>query len=274
MTSILSAELRSLLRDVKEEKILTQRMRATLNEPDFEGFNVFCEPWQERPYDGWFHPSTHGLWTVRQLALYLADGSKVDREKMSLTSVLAIWQGKAWHMFLQQLWLSDGILAKDEVPLWDYSINVRGHTDGVLNVHSGMTSREGLEIKTMNVRTLPKITCWQDLKELKPGYYDQTQTYLAISGMRQQRYFIIATSYPYQTSEFVVPADPEYQQAQRVKYLKALRLAGVERVDDGTKNGKLVRVAEPTEAPVCCAPGSSTAKSCPVRRACPIGLAS
>lgn len=242
--------LKQTLREVDDGKILTPITRSSLLDPQFKGFNVKVEPWRKRPYDGWFHPSEHATWTPRQLFLYLTRPEIVEQEQMHLTSVIAITQGHFFHTFLQNLWLKNGILLEAERSLVDEIHHRKGHTDGLLD-------GEALEIKTINDRQLPKIFDTASLREKKPAYFAQGQDYLDMSGMPRMRYFFIATSYPYPSSEFVVERDEQFQQEQRLKYRQAL---------DTASAGKMPSV--------CCPLRSAIARSCPVRGGCEIGLAS
>ena len=243
--------LRATLRGASEDQVLTTITRSVLFDPKFRGFQVEVEPWTPRPYDGKFHPSTHATWTARQLYYYLKVPNLLEVEQMSLTSVLAITQGKFFHDFLQRLWLRHGVLQVSELLLNDEMHNRTGHMDGLL------ITQEGLEIKTMNDFKLPKMTDAEALRELKPEYYAQAQEYLDMSELTQMRYFIIGTSYPYPMREFVVPFDEPFQIAQRQKYREALDMAAGDQAP-----------------PVCCKIRSATASSCVARRACEIGRAS
>lgn len=249
--STLADALRDTLKEVEEDKLLTPITRSVLMDPEFGGFDVPVEAWSPRPYDGKFHPSIHATWTARQLYFYLTRPDLVVPERMSLTSVLAITQGKFFHEFLQRLWLDHGILQRAECPLSDTEHNRVGHMDGFL------ATNEGLEIKTMNNFTFAKIDDHVTLREKKPGYFAQTQDYLDMGGLTQMRYFVITTSYPYNMQEFVVPFDEQFQIAQRRKYRQAI---------DAVERG--------TPPPVCCVLRSTEAKSCPMGNACEIGRAS
>lgn len=241
-------EFRRFLRDVADEKIVTPVIAAMLSNPTFKGFEVPVEDWTPRPYDGWFHPSTHATWNVRQLTYYLTEGATVPEARPELLFVLSVTQGKFWHAFIQSLLLDNGLMVKDEVPLVDHEHHRRGHTDGLLR------NDELFEFKTASERVIKKLKSVEDLKEYKPAYYAQTQDYLDMAGADRMRYFVMSLAAPFPMVEFVVRADPAFQAAQRAKYLQALMHA-----EAGT-------LPEP-----CCAPRSVESKACPVRLLCPYG---
>jgi hypothetical protein len=242
-------DFKKTLSNLSSGKIVIPIIRAALHRPSFDGFEVPVEGWTPRPYDGWFHPSTHATWTVRQLWLYLTLGARIPLEEPELLFVLSVTQGKFWHSFVQKLMLDHGIMAKDEVPLKDPVHMRRGHTDGLLD------NGELFEFKTASERVLMKIQTVKELKEYKPGYYAQTQEYLDIAGYQRMRYFIMTLAAPFPMEEFVVEADPGFQEQQRLKYRAAIEHA---------QTGE--------EPDFCCSIGSKTAKTCPTRYLCPIGL--
>ena len=244
-----SSKFRGMLKEAREGKILTPLVRAALTNPDFEGFTIDVEGWEPRPYDGWFHPSTHATWTARQLAYYLLYPEAIIQEKPSLLFVLAVTQGKFWHKFFQQLFLAKGVLTQAEVPLSDASINCTGHADGQIN------DGDLWEFKTMSHHVIRKVKTVEDLVEHdKFGYYAQTQDYLMMSGNPRMRYLIMALASPFDMSEMVVEADPLFQAAQREKYHQAITAA---------LTGEM--------PPECCTPRSPESRTCPARRVCPLG---
>lgn len=236
------------LREISDGKIVVPIIRAALNRPKFKGFSVEVEGWTPRPYDGWFHPSTHATWTTRQLYHYLLDGQDMVEEVPSLLFVLSVTQGKFWHSFIQKLLLANGLMVQDEVPLKDVQHNRKGHTDGLLS------NGELFEFKTASERVIRKMTSVEELKNYKPEYYAQTQDYLDMAGYQRMRYFIMSLAAPFPMEEFVVEADPVFQLAQREKYRAAL---------DAVKSG--------VEPEFCCGFGSALSKACPTRFQCPVG---
>lgn len=247
------------LTGLAKNEILIPAIRRALFKPDFKGFNVPVEGWTPRPYDGWFHPSTHGTWTVRQLYLYLVASKFVETEQMPLTGVLAVTAGKFWHEFLQRILLATKDLRVAEQFIEQEDTNRRGHLDGVLE------NGEGLEIKTINPYQISKVIDEAVLKEKKYDYWAQTQDYLDVMGLSIMRYLMIEPSYPFQMAEFVVPADLDYQQRRRSEYRQAIKFAEV------YPDPKVLADHTRATVPSCCAPKSQMAKSCPVRMACPIG---
>jgi hypothetical protein len=248
----------SMINSALHGDVLIPIIHRMLYNPDFEGFQVEVEPWSSHGKDGWFHPSTHSMMTIRQLYLYLTKPDLFSEERMELSGVLAVTAGHFWHNFLQRLLLKDGILLQDEFPVQDLSTRRRGHVDGLLG------NGEALEIKTINLYQIDKITTGTILKEKKPDYWHQTQDYLDMLGVRTMRYLMLAPTYPFKMVEFAVNADLEYQIRRRNEYLRAIELA--EQYPDGTAADRTIDLA-----PVCCAPGSAQAKRCPARLACPVG---
>jgi hypothetical protein len=243
-----SPDFKRFLKDVRQSKLITPIIAAMLSEPTFDEFDLTVDGWTPRPYDGWFHPSTHAMLNVRQLVYYLTEGHKLPDERPTLLFVLSVTQGKFWHTFVQKLLMDNGIMVKDEVPLVDKEHKRRGHTDGLL------ANGELFEFKTASERVIRKMTSVEALREYRPEYYAQTQDYLDMAGADKMRYFIMSLAAPFPMEEFVVPADPAFQAAQREKYTKAL-----------------IHAKEGTMPQPCCAIRSPESKSCPVRLLCPIG---
>jgi hypothetical protein len=243
-----SPAFRRMLKDAQQNKIITPVIASMLSNPSFEGFDVPVEDWTPRPYDGWFHPSTHATWNVRQLTHYLLQGSEMPEARPELLFVLAVTQGKFWHSFIQKLLMENGLMEKDEVPLVDHEHHRRGHTDGLLR------NGELFEFKTASERVIKKLGSVEDLKQYKPEYYAQTQDYLDMAQAEEMRYFVMSLAAPFPMVEFVVPADRNFQAAQRGKYLQALMYAEAKEFP-----------------PACCAPRSTESKACPVRLLCPYG---
>lgn len=258
-----SVTFRRLLKDIHNEQIIIPSIKTALSNPDFKDFTVLVESFDQRPYDGWFHPSAQATWTVRQLYHYLTDGQNMERERPGLLYVLAVTQGKFWHTMVQTLLADRGILKINrtvpasasitdqvEVGLVDKEHNRRGHADGRIAIRDD----ELFEFKTMTDWKLKKIKTAEDVRNLTPDYYAQTQDYLDMSGAGAMRYLIMSLASPFPMEEILVPADKPFQALQRQKYADALQAA-----------------ADQREPASCCAPGSDQAKACPVRTLCPIG---
>ena len=243
-------DLRRALKGTINKEVLIPILHMALNDPKFQGFSVDIDPWTPRPPDGYFHPSTQATWTARQMALYLMAPQLFEQELMPLTGVFAVTQGHFWHMFLQHILKEHGILVEDELGFTDEEHKRKGHMDGLLAIKGEPV---GLEIKTMNSRTLTKMTDAEALKELKFGYWSQAQEYLDVFKLKEMRFLILSPDYPFNMKEFVVPADPIHQGRRRRAYKEAIQTAE-----------NLSLPLSRTEGPSCC----GTPTSCPARWAC------
>jgi hypothetical protein len=263
----MSANFSRTLAGLRQKQVIIPVLRAAFSDPSFKGFTVNVDGWNERKFDGWFHPSTHASWTARQLALYLIHGEDVPLERPTMTFVAAVTQGTFWHNLTQRVLMQEGVLRRNpgttgkdsidaqcEIQLVDAEHNRRGHADGRM----ATCDDELFEFKTINDRSIAKYdfaTGEATLKEKNPfGYYSQCQDYLAISGMEKMRYFMMSLASPFPMVEFIVHADERYQAAQKAKYLEALEAAQTGSLPDA-----------------CCGVGSKMAKACPLKDFCPIG---
>lgn len=245
------------LTGLAKQEVLIPAIRRALYDPDFKGFNVPVDAFAPRPYDGWFHPSTHATWTVRQMYMYLVAHETLEEERMPMTGVLAVTAGKFWHEFLQRVLLQTKDLVRAEWPIRDHFTNRTGHVDGLL------ANGEALEIKTINPFQISKVVTEAVLKEKKPEYWGQTQDYLDILGLSTMRYLMINPSYPFEMAEFPVLADAVYQKNRRLEYRQAIELA------EAYPDYRALDQGAPI--PSCCAPKSAQAKQCPARNGCPVG---
>lgn len=256
------------MRSLASDQILIPTLHAALYNPDFKGFQVPVDPWEERAYDGKFHPSTHSTWTVRQLYVYLVAHQMLVPDPFELTGVLAVTAGSFWHRFIQQILLESAMVVRQrpdgepihpaEVVIDDPEHNRAGHADGQL------VNGEGLELKSINGHQVEKVISEAVLKEKKYPYYCQSQDYMDVLGLEAMRFLMLNPDYPFRMSEFVVRRNPYYQAQRRFEYKQAVELA--------TRYPDVRELDNPlTEIPACCAPKSQQAKTCPARNACPIG---
>jgi hypothetical protein len=141
----MALNLNRALSGLKKQQLFIPVLRAAMANPKFKRFTVDVEGWAEstRGWDGYFHPSTHGDWTARQLTYLLKHGADVPQEPPALEFVMAVTQGKFWHRIIQQIGLQEGLLREQpgttaaddietrvEVPLRDEYHNLTGHADG------------------------------------------------------------------------------------------------------------------------------------------------
>lgn len=228
---------------------------------------------KERPYDGWFHPSTHPMWDARQLYFYLTAPDLLELEDLDESAYLSAIHGTFWHTAIQSVALVNELLLPQMSPLHpepqaelsvvDEPHNTRGHLDGVLNPDKfPIEVPQGLEIKTLNgfrandlpagFPASPERIAW--LKEKKPKYYWQAQEYMRMSGFRMQYFLFMGMDYPFPMAEVWLPYNEADALTVVAKYEMVLRDRDMEWLPDP-----------------CCSIKSAKAKQCPARHACPIG---
>lgn len=232
-----------MLKGAQQNEILVPVIRSLLYAPDFDSFEVPVAGFTERLFDGWFHPSTHPLWSEKMLYVYLTDHDMIEKEPFDPLGTMSVTQGNFWHSFFQNLLFHNGFVrdstpegksTHDRVELFveDWDTNTRGSMDGVLNSDKlPIEFDEGLELKTMVSsklskcpRTSPTDPILLDWFREKCGvYYAQAQEYLRMSGLSVQRVIIIALEYPFEMIEIAVPFDQIFSQRVVEKYRRVIQ---------------------------------------------------
>lgn len=240
-----SPQFRTLLKGAANDEIAVPLLRTALWSPTFPEFSITVQGFEDRPFDGWFHPSTHPLWPERLLYIYMAEPERMYRPPFDPTSTLAVTAGTFFHTFVQVVLIHEGVLERQpemcacgwnhperaEVYLKDPEVKSRGHSDGVL--YTG----DGFEFKTMNPAKMygipktapddPEILDWFRLK--CPDYYAQAQEYLRMSGRQRMVVVILSLTYPFEMKEIHVPFDRPYATALRDKFARVLQAVADQR---------------------------------------------
>jgi hypothetical protein len=234
-------------------------------------FRQHSEP--RRP-DGYFHPSTHPMWTERQLYLWLTAPEKFIPEPLGVLGALSVTVGTAMHDFVEVCLIDAGILQqptgtcvnckrphgkkKGQCAEWgamDEATKSRGHMDGMLFIDGW--GHAGFEFKTTNHMKMARIES-NDIEGFKakwPAYYYQVQEYMRITGLQRFVVVFLGMGYPWEMLEFVIPRDEAHIFEVGQKYRNVL-----------------AAVASGNMPMPCCAPRSSMARNCPHRMSCPVGL--
>jgi hypothetical protein len=258
-----------------QNEILIPVIRTALYNPHFSSFDVPIGAFHERKPDGKFHPSTHPLWTERQLFYYLT--SSLESQPLDDLGAMAVTAGNFWHSFIQTLGLDAGFLkvsdpnakhAHDKAELFvqDKVLGSQGFLDGVLNEEVlSIDGPRGFEYKSMNSRKLgtcpkgsptdPEKINWLVAK--CPVYYAQAQEYLRMTGFPFQQMLFMALEYPYEMIEICVPYNYSFAQSIADKY---------HRVRQAVADGEL--------PDACCSIKSKESKECLARLVCPVGRVS
>ena len=268
---------RRLLKGAGQGEVIAPILRAALWNPNFKSFSVKMPGFEERPPDGWFHPSTHPLWPERLLYYYLSDATRLTVEPFDPHTIMAFAQGHFWHEFIQHVGIDNNVLRRPPGPCpcgckskkeWyveDKETGSRGHMDGIVDPDTAAVDEpEVFEFKTMRpgrASRLPKLPpgdpeLVEFFRKMVPDYYAQGQEYLRLSGYRRWRGLILSMEYPFDMREIVMGVDHAHNFEIEQKY-RRVRQA----------------VADQTIPQPCCGPRTKEAKECPARLICPVGLA-
>ena len=269
---LVGLDFRHMVRDVSKGLIVKPILHNYLFDAAFPAFTMdFPKQEMARAPDGWFHPSTHPLWTDRQLYYYLTRPGGMQAERLEYMSTLSVTVGKAMHGFIEMCLTDAGLRPLDlqrctmcppeahcdEAGVMDEESRSRGHMDGVLSLthlhHDFAEDFPVFEFKTTNIMKLSKI---KDLdlatyRKLWPEYYAQIQEYMRMSGKRMAVVLFMSMGYPWEMREFHVPFDRAFATGIRDKYLSVIDLA---------------EHAEKTNYTRCC----GKPKSCPAKAVCTI----
>lgn len=263
MTDLAGLDFTTSFHEAKKGLIVKPILQNYLYDAEFPDFSIhFRKGNQERPPDGWFHPSTHPLWEERMLYMYLAHPELMLAEKKPYMGTLAVTMGTAMHGFVDMClkeanWLATpkeacpvcGDRKRSKCTEWgvlDEEAGERGHGDGL------SLDGDWFEFKTSNELST-KIRRAEDLdleyfKENWPDYYAQLQSYLRMSGHRRAILLFFILGYPWPMKEFHIPYDRTFATEIRDKYLRVREA-----------------VTDKTPPRTCCG-----LKTCPSRQACEV----
>lgn len=215
----------------------------------------------DRPPDGYFHPSTHPLWTKRALYEYLVHPESLIPERRTYENVLSLAVGTAMHSFIQWCLTTAGALppalqvcrmgcSRCSEPSWvDDVVGERGHADGVLD---GLTPQPVLwEFKTSSDRRLSALEelDFEAFAHTWPDYVEQAWSYQRLSGHRMTVVLVMALGFPWKMREFHIPYDERRSDRTRDKYLA-------------------VRQAIADQRPLICDCNRTQRSKCPARGLC------
>lgn len=224
-------DLTQVLKQVHSGLLLTPQLRNYFDAGNTPRVNVKLRPHplDKAPGDGWFHPSTHPLWSERSLYHYLAEPENLTPDKPHYALTMSRDFGSMGHVYVQSALAELGLLPKDlqkctvcppalrcaEPGVIDEEVGMRGHMDGILALPGEPRGGDLFELKTagefggMKVRGLEDLDT-EGFKVKFPEYYAQDQCYMKMSGRRRTIVVFIILGYPWETREFHVPYDPSY----------------------------------------------------------------
>jgi hypothetical protein len=262
MTQKTTPNFKKMLRGASQGEVVIPLLRAYLADPQFKSFVIKVRGFEQRPADGWFHPSAHPTWPERMLYYYLTQPESMIPEPLDPESVMAITQGIFWHEFTEVCLMDAGYLIAREVYHEDQDVGSRGSLDGV-----GVPQRFGIDEEVFEFKTMKNVKIGMidpgapldqkvidSFRALEPGYYLQAQEYMRLSGHRWWRGLIHGLEYPFKRREIAFPFDPQVAYATRDKYMRVRQAVADQRLPQA-----------------CCAPKSTQSKECPFRAVCPVG---
>lgn len=252
----MSGPFQRLMVEHKEGLIVKPLLSAYLIGQQQPEFTVTFAKRKERKPDHWFHPSTHPLWTERQLYYYYTEGENLVSDPFTEVGMMSITIGTVLHSFLQAIMVDLGIMEPESVEavVEDEDTRARGAVDGFITM-DGVDAV--WDLKTTNPHALAGLSDL-DLDQFTakyPRYYAQQQEYMRLSGKRLAVVTMITTASPWRQCEFHIPYNPEWCGDIADKYRRVLKC-----VDEGQP---------PAEE--CCLPGMPMSRQCPARVPCPNG---
>jgi hypothetical protein len=272
MTSAVKKNFGRAVAEAHRGEVVGPILRSLLFDPTFPEIRVRIPSVKQsedyRP-DGWFHPSTHPLWTPRQLYYYVLFSERMVREPFDPIGTLAVNNGKFWHAFFQQILLHHNVLRPNDGThcrgckenraehfTSDDEVMSSGHCDGDLG-------EDLWEFKTAHpqkVRLFNSLgedpTDITTFVEKHPDYYAQALEYLRMMGRDRMILTMMSPVYPFQFKEFHIRFAKGVARQVRDKYAMVRGCA-----------------ADGTPPPPCCLPQSSDARECWARLVCPVGSA-
>jgi hypothetical protein len=121
--------LRKVVKGINDGEKILPALRAYMFDPKFPSFEVQMAGSTQRKPDGWFHPSTHPLWTERQLYFYMAHPDELVNEPLDPLGTMATTAGNFWHKFLTVCGTEAGIFLDHDIPVSDPETRSRGEMD-------------------------------------------------------------------------------------------------------------------------------------------------
>lgn len=202
---------------------------------------------------GFFSPSTHPTWSLRDLVLYSMDPTYVppDQKSFSAESKVSMLVGTFFHVVANKMFLDLGILVPppekecplcrkprgykigrdvcNETAVFDHVLRRRGHIDDVLDLPR--LGRIPIDVKTCAHHAIKHYQNHNaDLlkagsTDLRAKYYGQGQEYCALGGYERIMFLFVGMGYPWELREIIIERDQPYIDKLEAKYRLARELA-------------------------------------------------
>lgn len=224
------------------------------NLPDVMHFTASGLAPRTSPPSGYFSPSTHPTWSLRDLVLYAMEPTYVppDQKAFSDDTQISALMGTIFHVIFNYAFREMGILVAppekscplchkprgykagvdtcNEHVVIDEKLKRRGHVDGVVKLPDLGTIP--IDVKTCAHQAIKWINNHdaQPFIEAKAGslkakYYGQAQEYLAMRDEDMLMFVYIGLGYPWEMREIIIKRDQPYIDALQAKYKLAREMA-------------------------------------------------
>lgn len=202
-----------------------------------------------RPYDGFFHASSHPLMTHRELYRYMAqEPGAPGRDDFGYEGRLSVMFGSLSHAVIEAFLDYMGVAvplppgdcpacgrprrpvraARDpakycsEHGAIDLETRSRCHLDSILDFKARGTF--GFDFKSIHQFGLKKVPDMdtQAFYAKWPHYWAQMQECMRLTGLRKYIVFFLTLGFPWDTREFHFDYDPLFAEQTRAKYLQVI----------------------------------------------------
>jgi hypothetical protein len=234
-----------------ELHLVPQFRNYLLNPPDAIDFHVSgLGPRTSKP-SGWFSPSTHPTWPLRDLVMYAIDPASAPAQVFPDETRISMFWGTVFHVVSNRMFQDMGILVpppEKECPLchrkrgyklgadtcnehavFDHGLRRRGHIDDVVKL--ARLGTVPVDVKTCSAMAIKWINNHdpgpfiEGKTPLKAKYYGQAQEYIDLYGAEMLMFLFCSIGAPWEMKEVIIYRDQPYIDALKAKYTLARELA-------------------------------------------------
>lgn len=228
------------------------------NLPDVLHFTVSGLAPRTTPPSGWFSPSIHPTWSLRDLVLYGIDPTAFKSEPFPDDTQISAMMGTIFHVIFNRAFREMGILVPPPEKTCPLCHKPRGYKAGVDTCNEPAVIEEKLKrrghiddiVRLPDLGTIPidvKTCAHHAIKHivnhdekpfiegktaLKAKYYGQAQEYMALRGDDMLMLVFVGLGFPWELREVIIHRDQAYIDALQAKYKQAREMAARREIPD------------------------------------------